>query len=96
MIGDISAFRMYVEPLNASQVKHNFKILKERYGLLNPECPNCAIIVPANDLTYELIEATPTPTQTPTPTPTPTSFVFLAQEDYFTIQQEDGFNIIVT
>jgi hypothetical protein len=72
MIGDISAFRMYVEPLNASQVKHNFKILKERYGLLNPECPNCAIIVPANDLTYELIEPTPTPTQTPTPTPTPT------------------------
>jgi hypothetical protein len=55
MIGDVSAFRMYVEPLNASQVKHNFKILKNRYGLLNPDCPNCAIIVPSNDLTYELI-----------------------------------------
>jgi len=168
MIGDVSAFRMYVEPLNASQVKHNFKILKNRYGLLNPDCPNCAIVVPGNDLTYELIpdndltyvlipdndltyeliEATPTPTptftptptltptntttptvtatqtatqtatpsttatagltptatetQTPTPTPTftqtptPTELVFLAQEDYFTIQQEDGFNIFVT
>jgi hypothetical protein len=134
MIGDVSAFRMYVEPLNASQVKHNFKILKNRYGLLNPDCPNCAIVVPANDLTYELIEATPTPTPTPTvtatqtatqtatpsttatagltptatetqtPTPTPTftqtptstELVFLAQEDYFTIQQEDGFNIFVT
>jgi hypothetical protein len=55
MIGDISAFRMYVEPLNASQVKHNFRILKNRYTLLNPECPDCVIIVPANDLTYELI-----------------------------------------
>ena len=55
MIGDVSAFRMYVEPLNASQVKHNFRILKNRYGLLNPECPNCAIIVPNNDLNYELI-----------------------------------------
>ncbi len=55
MIGDVSAFRMYVEPLNASQVKHNFKILKHRYGLLNPDCPNCAIVVPGNDLTYELI-----------------------------------------
>jgi hypothetical protein len=31
-----------------------------------------------------------------TQTPTPTELVFLAQEDYFTIQQEDGFNIFVT
>lgn len=77
MIGDVSAFRMYVEPLNASQVKHNFKLLKNRYTLLNPECPDCTIIVPANDLTYELIEATPTPTPTNTQTPTltPTSTV---------------------
>ena len=86
MIGDVSAFRMYVEPLNASQVKHNFKILKNRYGLLNPECPNCTIIVPANDLTYVLIpdndldyELIPDNdltyeliAATPTPTPTPT------------------------
>jgi hypothetical protein len=83
MIGDISAFRMYVEPLNASQVKHNFRILKNKYTLLNPECPDCVIIVPANDLTYELIPdndltyeliaATPTPTPTLTPTPTVTT-----------------------
>jgi hypothetical protein len=86
MIGDVSAFRMYVEPLNASQVKHNFKILKNRYGLLNPDCPNCAIVVPANDLTYVLIpdndldyELIPDNdltyeliAATPTPTPTPT------------------------
>jgi hypothetical protein len=31
MIGDISAFRMYTEPLNAAQIKHNFKILKNKY-----------------------------------------------------------------
>ena len=73
MIGDVSAFRMYTEPLDASEIKHNFFILKDRYGLLNPDCPNCAIVVPANDLTYELIEATPTPTVTPTVTPTPTN-----------------------
>jgi hypothetical protein len=59
MIGDISAFRMYIEPLNAAQIKHNFKILKEKYDLLNPDCPNCRIPV-----------ASPTPTQTPTITPT--------------------------
>jgi hypothetical protein len=52
LIGDVSAFRMYVEPLNASQVKHNFRILKNRYTLLNPECPDCTIIIPSDDLEY--------------------------------------------
>jgi carbohydrate-binding DOMON domain-containing protein len=50
---------MYIEPLNAAQIKHNFKILKDKYDLLNPDCPNCRIPV-----------ASPTPTQTPTITPT--------------------------
>jgi hypothetical protein len=52
MIGDISSFRMYTEPLNASQIKHNFKILKDKYNLLNPDCPNCRIIIPSNNLYY--------------------------------------------
>ena len=76
MIGDISAFRMYIEPLNAAQIKHNFKILKDKYDLLNPDCPNCRIPVvsptPTNTVTPT---NTPTPTETPTPTitETPTS-----------------------
>jgi hypothetical protein len=81
MIGDISAFRMYTEPLNASQIAHNFRVLKARYDLLDPNCPNCRIVVPDNDLTYlafpcndlyyELYDCpTPTPTVTPTVTPT--------------------------
>jgi len=40
LIGDISAFRMYTEPLNASQIWHNFKLLKDKYDLLDPKCPN--------------------------------------------------------
>jgi surface protein len=72
MIGDISAFRMYTEPLNAAQIKHNFRILKDKYNLLNPDCPNCRIPIPANDLYYEIINETPTPTPTLTPSPTPT------------------------
>ena len=72
MIGDISAFRMYTEPLNAGQIKHNFRILKDKYSLLNPDCLNCRIAIPPNDLYYELIEPTPTPTPTNTSTPTPT------------------------
>jgi hypothetical protein len=72
MIGEISAFRMYTEPLNAAQIKHNFKILENKYDLLNPDCLNCRIEIPANDLYYEIINETPTPTVTPTVTPTPT------------------------
>ena len=73
MIGDISAFRMYVEPLNASQIRHNFKIQKDKYSLLDPNCINCAIAIPTNDLTYSTIECiTPTPTVTKTNTPTVT------------------------
>jgi hypothetical protein len=86
MIGDISAFRMYTEPLNAAQIKHNFKILKDTYNLLNPDCPNCRIVIPSNDLYYitipnndlsyisipanDLYYELLEPSQTPTNTPT--------------------------
>jgi hypothetical protein len=86
MIGDISAFRMYTEPLNAAQIKHNFKILKNTYNLLNPDCPNCRIVIPSNDLYYitipnndlsyisipanDLYYELLEPSQTPTNTPT--------------------------
>jgi hypothetical protein len=89
MIGDISAFRMYTEPLNASQIKHNFRILKFKYNLLDPDCLNCRITIPGNDLTYILIPnndlyylSIPAndlyyeiiePTPTPTNTPTNTT-----------------------
>jgi len=52
LIGDVSAFRMYVEPLNASQIRHNFRILKDKYNLLDPNCVNCIIPIPTNDITY--------------------------------------------
>lgn len=71
-IGDLSAFRMYNEPLDASMIKHNFRILEDRYDLLDFDCLNCGL-PPASSIT-----ATPTPTNTPTnsetstQTPTPT------------------------
>jgi hypothetical protein len=84
LIGDISAFRMYTEPLNASQIKHNFRILKPRYNLLDPDCPNCRVIpplsdliyisVPCDDLGYDYYECPPpTPTNTPTISLTPSN-----------------------
>jgi hypothetical protein len=59
------------------------------------------LVTDCTDELCGLLTPTPTPTgtsvtPTPTPTITPTEFIFLAQEDYFTIQQEDGSNIIVT
>jgi hypothetical protein len=89
MIGDISAFRMYTEPLNPAQIKHNFRILKNTYNLLNPDCPNCRITIPSNDLYYitipdndlsyisipanDLYYEIIQPTPTPTVTQTPTN-----------------------
>ena len=83
-IGDISAFRMYTEPLNAAQIKHNFRILKNRYNLLDPDCINCDIINPLPSPTPSITPSstvtptvtpsiTPTQTQTETPTQTPTN-----------------------
>ena len=63
-IGDLSAFRMYTEPLDASMIKHNFRILEDKYDLLNFDCLNC-LLPPAPSIT-----PSQTPTQTPTITPT--------------------------
>ena len=41
--GAISQFRMYVEPLSAPEVKHNFKLLKNRFNMFNPDCPDCLL-----------------------------------------------------
>ena len=76
-IGDISSFRMYIEPLDASEIRHNFKLLKDRYQLLDPNCVDCNPIPPQPpivcDIQILLLPCiTQTPTSTPTPTPTPT------------------------
>jgi hypothetical protein len=82
--GGISQFRMYVSPLSAPEVKHNFLLLKNSFKMFNPDCPDCSTIVCAvDDLTYTITELSPTPTPTitvtstprPTPTVTPTNSV---------------------
>jgi hypothetical protein len=40
-MGGISQFRMYVEPLSSPQIQHNFRVLKDKFNLLNFWCPNC-------------------------------------------------------
>jgi hypothetical protein len=51
--GGISQFRMYVSPLSAPEVKHNFSILKPIFNLFDPDCPNCNPSCDINDFTYE-------------------------------------------
>jgi hypothetical protein len=63
LIGDISKFHMYIEPLNASQIRHNFNIQKDKYDLLYWGCYDCTIG----------ITPTPTPSFSPTPTRTPSN-----------------------
>jgi len=72
--GGISQFRMYVSPLSAPEVKHNFHLLKDTFNMFNPDCPDCGEnFCPVDDFTFTINGPTPTPTTTYTPTPTPTS-----------------------
>jgi hypothetical protein len=71
-MGGISEFRMYVEPLGAAQVQHNYRILKDKFNLFNFNCPVSACIVDEGDFSVTLVPA-PTPTVTPTPSVTSTN-----------------------
>jgi len=44
-MGGISQFRMYTEPLDFTQVQHNFRILKNKFNLLNYWCPDCLSLI---------------------------------------------------
>ena len=51
--GGVSQFRMYVDPLTAPEIKHNFKILKDRFSMFDPDCPDCnPVVCDINDFEY--------------------------------------------
>ena len=53
--GGISQFRMYITPLSAPEVKHNFNLLKDTFDMFNPDCPDCGEnFCPTNDFTYTI------------------------------------------
>jgi hypothetical protein len=55
--GGISQFRMYVSPLSAPEIKHNFKINYANFQMFNPDCPDCTILVCSpNDFEYSIFE----------------------------------------
>jgi hypothetical protein len=74
--GGISQFRMYVEPLTGDEIKHNFLLLKDKFRMFDPDCPDCGDdFCEVGDFTFVVNDVTPTPTPTIslTPTPTPTN-----------------------
>ena len=59
--GAISQFRMYTTPLSAPEVKHNFKILNQKFEMFNPDCPDCSTnFCEVNDFTYVISDSTET------------------------------------
>ena len=53
--GGISQFRFYIDPLESDEIKHNFKLLKDKFILFDPDCPDCDTkFCKTNDLTYEI------------------------------------------
>jgi len=66
--GAISQFRMYVTPLSAPEVKHNFLLLKNTFRMFNPDCPDCTTLECLPDDFGYTTGDTPTPTATTTTT----------------------------
>ena len=62
--GGISQFRMYITPMSAPEVKHNFNLLKTQFMMFNPDCPDCSTktCLPP-DFTYEIIDKSQLPYQ---------------------------------
>ena len=77
--GGISQFRMYVEPLSAPEVKHNFLLLKDTFNMLNPDCPDCnTTVCGLNDFTYSFVDIN-----------------YLVTQNYFIIATQNGNNFII-
>jgi hypothetical protein len=73
-MGGISQFRMYVKPLSAPEVQHNYMVLKEKFDLFDYWCYSCYAIIPPT-LTPSISitpSVTPSVTVTPSNTITPT------------------------
>lgn len=66
--GGISQFRMYVEPLTADEVKHNFNVLKNKFNMFDPDCPDCDTqVCEVDDFTYVITDTTTLPPEESVP-----------------------------
>jgi len=93
--GGISQFRMYVEPLSGDEIKHNFLLLKDKFNMFDPDCPDCGgDFCEVDDFGYVI--GTTTSTTIPVTTTTTTIFDtnLLLTQDFETLITQDGDNII--
>ena len=44
-MGGISQFRMYTEPLDFTQIQHNYRIIKDKYDLIDYWCLDCLPLI---------------------------------------------------
>jgi hypothetical protein len=86
---------MYVEPITASEVRHNFNILKDKFSMFDPFCPDCqTLFCEPNDFTFVIGDTTTTTTTFPTTTttttfPTTTTTTTFFDTNYITTQEEE-------
>lgn len=73
--GGISQFRMYTIPLSADEVKHNFLMLKDKFEMFNPDCPDCATVI-----TSTTTEPPPTTTTTTQPRECDIQYIVLSNQ----------------
>ena len=93
--GGVSQFRMYVEPLSGDEIKHNFLLLKDKFNMFNPDCPDCGDdFCEIDDFGYVI--GTTTSTTIPVTTTTTTIFDtnLLLTQDFESLITQDGDNII--
>ena len=86
---------MYVEPLSGDEIKHNFNLLKDKFNMFDPDCPDCGDeFCEIDDFGY--IIGTTTTTTIPITTTTTTIFDtnLLLTQDFETLITQDGDNII--
>jgi hypothetical protein len=64
--GAISEFRMYVEPITGDEIKHNFLLLKDKFSMFDPDCPDCGgDVCETDDFNYVIGTTTTTTTIIP-------------------------------
>lgn len=93
--GGISQFRMYVEPLSGDEIKHNFLLLKDKFNMFDPDCPDCGgEFCEIDDFGYVIGTTTSTTIPVTTTTTTIFDFSLMVTQNFEPLVTQDGDNII--
>jgi hypothetical protein len=88
--GGISQFRMYVEPLSGDEIKHNFDLLRDKFRMFDPDCPDCGVgFCETDDFGYTIGTTTTTTTIIPVTTTTTTNILPFALGREYVYDERD-------